>query len=96
MIDMLKNFNDVCSSKMMIGNFSQMLSDGQKKIVEFFEKTQYSPLLMQNNTFIIHWPNTINSYTFASKSSIVSIESLEKELKSQYALRLRGGIIYTI
>ena len=28
MIDMLKNFNDVCSSKMMIGNFSQMLSDG--------------------------------------------------------------------
>jgi len=49
MIDMLKNFNDVCSSKMMIKNFNEMLSEGQRKIIEFFEKTQYSTLLMQNN-----------------------------------------------
>ena len=51
---------------------------------------------MRNNTFIIHWPDSIDSYTFASKSSIVSIESLEKELQSDVALRLRGGVIYTI
>jgi len=28
MIDMLKNFHDVCSSKMMIRNFNEMLSEG--------------------------------------------------------------------
>jgi hypothetical protein len=47
MIDMVKSFNDVCSSKMMIKNFDKMLSEGQRKIIEFFEKTQYSTLLMQ-------------------------------------------------
>ena len=39
MIDMVKNFNDVCSSKMMIKNFNEMLSDGKNKIIDFFEKT---------------------------------------------------------
>ena len=47
MIDMIKNFHDVCSSKMMIKNFNEMLSQGQRKIIEFFEKTQYSTLLME-------------------------------------------------
>jgi hypothetical protein len=47
MIDMVKNFDDVCSSKMMIRNFDKMLSEGHKKIIEFFEKTQYSTLLME-------------------------------------------------
>ena len=28
MIDMVKSFNDVCSSKMMIKNFNEMLSEG--------------------------------------------------------------------
>ena len=39
MIDMVKSFNDVCKSKMMMRNFDKMLSEGHRKIIEFFEKT---------------------------------------------------------
>ena len=39
MIDMVKGFDDVCSSKLMINNFDKMLSEGHNKIIEFFDKT---------------------------------------------------------
>ena len=80
MIDMVKNFNDVCSSKMMIRNFDKMLSEGHKKVIEFFEKTQYSTLLMETQQYVVNWPQDLNSYTFAFDTSIVTKQQLEEEL----------------
>jgi len=52
MIDMLTDFNDICSSKMMLGSLSKMLNDGQTQILEYFDKTNYNPPLMQTPIYM--------------------------------------------
>ena len=44
--------------------------------------------------FSIKWPTNLDNYTFASKTSIISAESLEAELSSMTSLRTRGGLWY--
>lgn len=46
--------------------------------------------------FNVKWPTSLDSYTFASETSIISGESLEEEMNSMTALRLRGGLWYNL
>lgn len=39
MISMLQNFHEVCSSKMMLGNFEEMVTLGFGQVLEFFDKS---------------------------------------------------------
>ena len=93
MIDMIKDINDACVSKMLITSFEDMLKDGSNKILEFFESTEYRPPLM-TSAFIINWPENVETYTFASKTSIITPIVLETELNTDVALRTRGGFWY--
>ena len=47
MISMLQDFNEICSSKQMLGNFDEMISLGFGQVLEFFDKSQFNPPLMQ-------------------------------------------------
>jgi len=85
MIDLCKDFNDVCTSKLLVKNITEMLADGQRKIIQFFDNTSFSPPLMQN-AFTCEWPVDFDHYTFATKTSIISKENLEYILSDNTAI----------
>jgi hypothetical protein len=39
MVSILKEFHDICSSKMMLGNFTEMMSLGFGQILDYFDKS---------------------------------------------------------
>lgn len=43
MVAMLRDFGDICSSKMMLSNFQNMISI---EALDYFDKTQYNPPLL--------------------------------------------------
>ena len=51
---------------------------------------------MQTQQYVICWPSEIDSYTFASRTSIVSEFQLEKELDSPTGQKTRGGFMYAL
>ena len=55
MVDMLKDFDDICSSKMMLGSVKEMVTHGVGRILAFFEKSQFNPPLMRI-PFTLEWP----------------------------------------
>jgi len=55
MVDMLKEFDDICSSKMMLGSVKEMMTHGVGRILAFFEKSQFNPPLMRI-PFTLEWP----------------------------------------
>ena len=58
MISMLYDFHDICSSKMMLGNFNEMITLGFGQVLEFFDKTSFNPPLMQT-PFVVEWPEDL-------------------------------------
>jgi len=79
MVDMLKDFDDVCTSKMMLGDFQDMMKGGLGRILEFFDRAQFNPPLMRP-PIMIEWPEELERLIFASETSLIDEERLEKEL----------------
>ena len=71
MVSMLQDFHEVCSSKQMLSNFKEMVGLGFSQVLEFFDKSQFNPPLMQT-PFVIEWPDDLESFPFASPTSLVT------------------------
>jgi len=55
MVGMLRDFGDICSSKMMLSNFQNMISI---EALDYFDKSQYNPPLLQL-PFVVQWPDDV-------------------------------------
>jgi hypothetical protein len=65
MVSMLKEFHDICSSKMMLGDMGEMMSLGFGQILEYFDKAYFNPPML-STPFIIEWPEDLEEFPFAS------------------------------
>ena len=79
---MLKEFHEICSSKMMLGNMGEMMSLGFGQILDYFDKSQFNPPLL-STPFIIEWPEDLEHFPFASSTSLISEEILQTEVNKR-------------
>lgn len=47
MISLLKDFPSICTSKMMLPNFNEMISLDLEQIINYFDKSSFAPPLMR-------------------------------------------------
>ena len=47
-----------------------MLKDGQQQVLEYFDKTNYNPPLMQTPIYM-QWPDEMGTFVMASRTSIL-------------------------
>lgn len=71
MVSMLKDFDHICSSKMMLGNFNEMMTLGFGQILEYFDKSQFNPPML-STPFVIEWPDNLEEFPFVSSTSLLS------------------------
>jgi hypothetical protein len=62
MVGMLRDFSDICSSKMMLSNFQSIISI---EALDYFDKSQYNPPLLQM-PFVVEWPDDVEQIVFTS------------------------------
>ena len=79
MVGMLKNFDDICSSKMMLGNFTSLMNH---QALEYFDKAQFNPPLLQV-TYPIDWPEEIDEIVFTCETSLLTQSTLTKKIKER-------------
>jgi len=82
MVDMLKDFDDVCSTKMMLSSFTQMMKGGLLQILEFFAKSKFHPPLMRT-PLIVQWPEGLPNLIFAKKTCLLTTEDLRQHLQER-------------
>lgn len=79
---MLKDFHNICSSKMMLGNFNEMLSLGFGQILEYFNHSQFNPPML-STPFVIDWPDNLEEFPFSSPTSLISESILQQKVDLQ-------------
>lgn len=85
MIDLLEDFTSICISKMMLNSFPSMIGSGSKIINRFFDSACYKPPLMAHK-IAVDWPESYSEYIFPSSTSLITEESLKKEIESNTAM----------
>ena len=92
MVAMLKDFHEICSSKMMLSNLQDMVVSGFGQVLEYFDKSQFNPPLMQS-PFVVQWPEDCEQIVFASHTSLMSSKIL-KEKVEDYSNQNRTWLDY--
>jgi hypothetical protein len=91
MVGMLKDFSDICSSKMMLNNFETMLRFDNGQTLDFLNTAQFKPPLLQS-PFVIKWPD-VEEVIFTSNTSLVTLQQVKSEVRA-FARRHRALIPY--
>jgi len=96
MVGLLEPFNDYCLSKMMLPVFPYMLQQQTTMIYNFMQSNTYQPVMMQE-PMLIDWPEDKVEHIFASNTSVITANMLQKELfkpgkASQYKDKLKERI----
>ena len=72
-------FEKVCITKMILKSFQKMIKQQSVVIYNFFNVTMYKPVLIEEAMTIV-WPDETDEVIFASHSTLISANFLEKVL----------------
>ena len=75
MIDMVKDFQDICLSRCLLSTFPSMIKNANAKVLEYFDKAHYQPPSMQQ-PLVIKWDHKISRLVFAHDTSLITGETL--------------------
>jgi len=83
MVAMLRDFQDICSSKMMLSNFKNMIS---VEALDYFDKSQFNPPLLQV-PFVVDWPD-VNEIVFTSDTSLVNEKMITEQINKYHRSKI--------